>query len=222
MAAFIITGATEGGAGIRRLLRRIVLWQVGLRWYLFALIGIPAITVAGAVLLPGVLASFQMPAFTLLLTYSVSFVVSLLIGGPLGEEIGWRGFALPRLQRLQGPMVASLVLGVLWAFWHLPYFWMPQWGTPKDTVLDIVWFVLADVALTIVSQVLMILLYVHESWFESSVAMAGICLLACWKAPKELTRAAPKSVVKPSIFGYFASNPVTTLCVIEGSQLVGL
>lgn len=150
LAAFIMTGVTEGRAGISRLLRRIVLWRVELRWYLFALLGVPAITVLGAIVLPGVFASFQTPALSLLVTYPVSFVVSLLIGGPLGEEPGWRGFALPRLQRRQGPLVGSLVLGVLWAFWHLPYFWMPEWGTPKSGLLDIVWFVVADIALTVV------------------------------------------------------------------------
>jgi membrane protease YdiL (CAAX protease family) len=150
LAAFIMTGVTQGSAGIRRLLRRIVLWRVGVWWYLFALVGIPAITVLGALVLPGVPATWQAPASSLLLTYPFSFVVSMIIGGPLGEEIGWRGFALPRLQRAQGPLVGSLILGLLWAFWHLPYFWMPEWGTPKGTVLDIVWFVLADIALTFV------------------------------------------------------------------------
>jgi membrane protease YdiL (CAAX protease family) len=150
LAAFIMTGLTEGMAGIRGLLRRIVLWRVGLRWYLFALLGIPAITVLGAVVLPGVVGSFETPALSMVLTYPVSFVVTLVIGGPLGEELGWRGFALPRLQRFYGPLVGSLVLGLLWAFWHLPYFWMPEWGTPKGTILDIVWFVLADIALTII------------------------------------------------------------------------
>jgi uncharacterized protein len=150
LAAFIMTGVTQGSAGIRHLLGRIVLWRVGVWWYLFALVGIPAIMVLGALVLPGVPATWQAPALSLLLTYPFSFVVSLIIGGPLGEEIGWRGFALPRLQRVQGPFVGSLNLGLLWAFWHLPYFWMPEWGTPKGTVLDIVWFVLGAIALTIV------------------------------------------------------------------------
>ena len=150
LAAFIMTGVSEGRAGSRCLLRRILQWRVGLRWYLFALVGIPAITVLGASVLPGVLGSFQTSALSLLLTYPISFVVSLLIGGPLGEEPGWRGFALPRLQRLQGPLVGSLFLGILWAFWHLPYFWMPEWGTPKSSIVDIVWFVLAAIALTVI------------------------------------------------------------------------
>jgi hypothetical protein len=65
-AAFIMTGVTQGSAGICRLLRRIVLWRVGVWWYLFALVGIPAITVLGALVLPGVLVSWQTPASSLL------------------------------------------------------------------------------------------------------------------------------------------------------------
>jgi CAAX protease family protein len=76
--------------------------------------------VLGALVLPGVPATWQAPALSLLLTYPFSFVVSLIIGGPLGEEIGWRGFALPRLQRVQGPFVGSLNLGLLWAFGTCP------------------------------------------------------------------------------------------------------
>jgi CAAX protease family protein len=150
LAAFVMTGATEGMPGIRRLLGRFVQWRVGFWWYLFAIVGIPAITVLGAVALPGVLASYESPSLWLLLTYPIAFVTALVIGSPLGEEPGWRGFALPRLQRLYGPLGGSLVLGPLWGLWHLPYFWMPEWGTPKDTGLDIVWYALAAIALTII------------------------------------------------------------------------
>jgi len=150
LAAFIMTGVTEGKPGIRRLLRRIVQWRVGVQWYLFALLGIPAIMVLGAIVVPGVLASFRPPALSLVLTYPASVVVAFVIGGPLGEEPGWRGFVLPRLQRIYGPLGGSLILGPLWAFWHLPYFWMPEWGTPKDSSLDIVWYVLAALALTVI------------------------------------------------------------------------
>ena len=149
LSAFVMTGITEGRAGIRRLLRRYVLWRVGLRWYLFALVGIPAIEVLGAIVVPGGLASFQTIDPPYVLTYLASFVVIFLIGGPLGEEPGWRGFALPRLQRLHGPLVGSLILGPLWGLWHLPLFWIPVWGTPP-TILNIVLFILSTIALAIV------------------------------------------------------------------------
>ena len=77
------------------------------------------------------------------------FVYVFFLGGPLGEEPGWRGFALPRLQRRHGPLVGSLILGPIWAFWHLPLFWAPAWNLPP-TVLNIVLFVIAATAFTMV------------------------------------------------------------------------
>jgi uncharacterized protein len=150
LSAFIMTGATEGRAGIHRLLRRYVLWRVGLRWYLFALVGLPVIMALGAIVLPGALASFDAAALPSVLTYLGFFILVLVLGGPLLEEPGWRGFALPRLQRLHGPLVGSLILGVLWALWHLPEFLSPSWQTPKGSILDIVWFVFAATAFAIV------------------------------------------------------------------------
>jgi membrane protease YdiL (CAAX protease family) len=149
LAAFIMTGITEGRAGTRRLLGRYVLWRVGLRWYLFVLLGIPAIEVLGAVVLPGALASFQFQALApQLALYPIGVVFTFFIGGPLGEEPGWRGFALPRLQRLQGPLVGSLSLGIFWGFWHLPLFLVTGWIPP--TILNIVLFVTNAIAVTII------------------------------------------------------------------------
>jgi uncharacterized protein len=59
LSAFVVTGATEGRQGVLRLLRRIVLWRVGIRWYLIVLVGIPAIMLASALFMPEALASFR-------------------------------------------------------------------------------------------------------------------------------------------------------------------
>jgi CAAX protease family protein len=148
LSAFIMTGITEGREGIGRLLRRCMLWRVGLGWCLFALIGIPTMLVLGVIVLPGALASFKgLPS--LVAIPWISQIVYVFLHGPLGEEPGWRGFALPRLQRLHGPLVASLILGPLWALWHLPFFWVPAWNFPP-TLANVGLFVIAAIPLTIV------------------------------------------------------------------------
>jgi uncharacterized protein len=88
LAAFVVTGATEGGAGIRRLLRRYVLWRVGLRWYLIVLLGPPAIVLLATIVLPGALASFKTLAPLHPLALLVSFPLVLIFGGALFEEGG--------------------------------------------------------------------------------------------------------------------------------------
>jgi membrane protease YdiL (CAAX protease family) len=150
LSAFIMTGVTEGRAGIGRLLRRYVLWRVGLRWYLFVLVGIPVVMVLGAIVTPGALASFGTLASVV--PYFTSFVLVLVLGGPLLEEGGWRGFALPRMQPLHGPLVASVIIGTLWALWHLPEFFVPSWAAASggSGILDIVKFTVIAIFFAIV------------------------------------------------------------------------
>jgi membrane protease YdiL (CAAX protease family) len=153
LAAFIMTATTEGREGVRRLLGRYVLWRVGLRWYLFALLGIPLIMVLGTMVysmeLPN-LGALGGPSY--LLSYLGYFALVTLLGGPLLEEGGWRGFALPRMERLHGPLLASLILGVLWALWHLPEFLVPSWAASSGGggVLGITLFTLTAITFTIV------------------------------------------------------------------------
>jgi membrane protease YdiL (CAAX protease family) len=115
---------------VHRLLRRYVQWRVQLRWYLVILLVIPASELLGALVLPGVAASYQSPTLSMALSYPAAFAATFVLGGPLGEEPGWRGFALPRLQPLHGPLLGSVILGVLWALWHFPLFWSGVWTPP--------------------------------------------------------------------------------------------
>jgi uncharacterized protein len=153
LAAFIMTATTEGRAGARQLLGRYVLWRVGLRWYLFALVGVPLIMLLGTMVfsmdLPN-LGALGGPSY--LLSYLATFALVTVLGGPLLEEGGWRGFALPRMERLHGPLLASVVLGILWALWHLPEFLIPSWAASSGGggVLSITLFTLSAITFTIV------------------------------------------------------------------------
>jgi membrane protease YdiL (CAAX protease family) len=147
LAAFVMTGVTEGREGVGRFLRRFVLWRVGFRWYLFVLVGVPALFVLSIIVLPGGLGSFQgLGALAPPLSLLGWFVYAFFPGGALGEEPGWRGFALPRLQSLHGPLLGSLILGPLWGLWHLPLFFTP-WN--EFTALNVVGFALVSTCLAI-------------------------------------------------------------------------
>lgn len=147
-AAFSMSWLTEGRDGVVRLLRRYVRWRVHIGWYLFVLLAMPIVEVLGAAIVPGAMASFHAPTLAMLAAYPLALVWTFATGGPLGEEPGWRGFALPRLQSALGPLAGSVVLGVLWACWHLPLFWSGVWTPP--TVADIVMFIVMITGLTIV------------------------------------------------------------------------
>lgn len=108
------------GSSIGRWARAIVRWRVAGWWYAVA-IGLPVlfIIVESAVfsLLGNPLDASRIPGA--LAGFAPSLILLTLIAG-LGEEPGWRGFALPRLEERYAPVVATLVLGLAWAFWHLP------------------------------------------------------------------------------------------------------
>lgn len=100
--------------------RQIVRWRVAPRWYLVAVV-LPLVVVSVATVVM-VLLDADVDLATLTgrgMAVLSSFVFVALVGGG-NEEPGWRGFALPRLQNHYAPVPATLVLGVVWAFWHLP------------------------------------------------------------------------------------------------------
>jgi membrane protease YdiL (CAAX protease family) len=120
LAGFLMTAVVSGRQGTHALLKRFVLWRVGIGWHLFAIFGIPAIALLGALTLPGALAALTQHALvSSLLVYLPALIVTFIIAAG-GEEPGWRGFALPRLQERYGPLIGTLILGVLWGGWHFP------------------------------------------------------------------------------------------------------
>jgi len=121
----LLRARDEGRAATRSLLRRVVAWRVGLRWYAFALGYMAAIKLAVALVYRVITGAW--PQFGHQAWYAVmaAMVVATIFGGPLGEEIGWRGYALPRLAARFGLARASVLLGLVWACWHLPVFFMP-------------------------------------------------------------------------------------------------
>jgi uncharacterized protein len=127
VSAFVVLAITSGKPGVLRLLRSYVHWRVGVQWYVVALIGVPVLMVLAYAVLPGALADFVAPDWSFVPFYLSQFAITLFIPprGPLLEEGGWRGFALPRLQRLHGPLVGTLILGALWALWHGPFYFGP-------------------------------------------------------------------------------------------------
>jgi uncharacterized protein len=137
LSAFLMTALTQGRPGVLRLLRHYALWRVPLRWYLFTLLGIPALLLCNLLVLPEAVAAFRLPTPAFVLSYLMSYVIIFLVGGPLLEEVGWRGFALPRLQERSGPLVGTLLLGGLWSLWHLPLFLIPGYNGAGSGFLGI-------------------------------------------------------------------------------------
>jgi uncharacterized protein len=120
-AGLIVTGALEGKAGIRRFLGRFVQWRVGLRWYAAALFGFGFVFLAAySLVYRGAPALGLAQQWPVLFTAFLPGVLAQMLIPALGEEPGWRGFALPRLQAQYGPVAGSLVLGALHGLWHMP------------------------------------------------------------------------------------------------------
>lgn len=118
IAAFIIIMYKAGTGGLRRYLARLLLWRCSLLWYAFLIIGIPLLFYGGSAWKGNLFTEpFPFPSFQ-------SLLMALLLAaikGPI-EEFGWRGLALPLLQRKLAPIWAALILGIVWGFWHLPAF----------------------------------------------------------------------------------------------------
>jgi CAAX protease family protein len=123
IVALGLTVRSEGATGIQSLLGRIFKWRVGVRWYVFAA-GYFVTVKIGVALVHRIAVGFW-PRFGVEPWYILAIATVLSTPVQAGEEIGWRGYALPRLAARLGLARASLLLGIIWAIWHLPLFFVP-------------------------------------------------------------------------------------------------
>ncbi|NVM44232.1 MAG: CPBP family intramembrane metalloprotease [Candidatus Lokiarchaeota archaeon] len=122
ISAIIVAGIIGGWAEIKKLLSGFLKWRVGGFWYFagfFLMVG-PLVFTLFYLLLGG-----EAPG-NLGLTGGLIFItlINTIINGPLSEEAGWRGFALPNLESRFGSLISSIILGIIWACWHIPFYFI--------------------------------------------------------------------------------------------------
>jgi len=144
LIAIIITAIGSGRHGLRAMFKGRVVGGLNLGWSMVALLLFPVIGVTGLL----IHSCFGGPDFGLRTTALIPQVIVILLIS-LGEEFGWRGFALPRLQERFSALNASLLLGLVWGFWHLPGFLIGA-GVPSDLpfAMFLFWIVLASILMT--------------------------------------------------------------------------
>ncbi len=141
LAALLMTEIIGGWAGTKALLLRLVQWRARPRWY--AVVLLLPVVIWGAAVMLNVLLGAPAPAVAQLVgwpSFALGFLLYLVnpLQGPLGEEPGWRGFALPRLQSKWSALVASLILSVFWAGWHVPLILLGDFVYPLFTGPDLI------------------------------------------------------------------------------------
>jgi membrane protease YdiL (CAAX protease family) len=123
VAGVLLTWIVDGRAGLRRLLSRLLRWRVSARWYAVALLTGPVVMAATLFTLSAADPAF-LPAIV-----TADDKLGLLAAGiaagalvPVFEELGWTGFAMPRLRERHGVLATGLLMGLLWGVWHYPFF----------------------------------------------------------------------------------------------------
>jgi membrane protease YdiL (CAAX protease family) len=142
ISAIALTSMLDGIEGMKNLLRKFLTWRVNFAWYLFALITPSALLVCAMAIYTfrgGSLGRIDWDNWPMLLTA----IVVALPYGPVSEELGWRGYMLPRLQRSYNPLLSSIILGAIWMLWHTPLFWLPGGAAISGaaiTVFAVLWY----------------------------------------------------------------------------------
>lgn len=148
LAAIVVVASTRRIGGLHAWLKHCLQWRIGWGWWAIAALLPLAVMLLAAGLHVALCADIATsPASRHLLMTVVNLPLVLLLGGPLGEEFGWRGYALPVLQDRLGWRTASLGLGLVWGVWHLPLFFIN--GTAQAHAPPVL-FLLSVVAMSVV------------------------------------------------------------------------
>lgn len=125
VAGLILTAIVAGRTGIRNLFSRFLIWRVGGRWWVFALFMVLGVVILGMVINAALgLDTLDLSRIPQGLLMVVPIMTMTVITGGLNEELGWRGFLLPRMQGRYNALVAGLIVGVFHGFWHIPLFFV--------------------------------------------------------------------------------------------------
>jgi membrane protease YdiL (CAAX protease family) len=122
LSAILVTWAQEGVSGINTLLKQVVYWRIPWQWYLVLLVLPPFlwfITLLSARFFLSM--NIQLTAPWLLFPFAL---LSSLLGGPIAEETGWRGYLVPYLQKRTTALLTGICVGIIWAIWHFPAFYV--------------------------------------------------------------------------------------------------
>jgi membrane protease YdiL (CAAX protease family) len=124
LAAILTTAVTRGKRGLKELLGRLLMWRVSIKWFLVAALGFPAFIFLAALVYAFVTHQpVRLNWSSLSMILALPFSSLLFQGYYANEEIGWRGFALPRMLGRWNALFSSILLGILWGAWHIPYLW---------------------------------------------------------------------------------------------------
>ena len=141
-AAMIVSWISSGRGSVIELLKSFIPARTGIIWYLLVIFLIPVFGI-----LIHLVTNTPFKIHSMSTHEFLTLALVLIITGPLGEELGWRGFALPRLLRRHSAFIASLVVGIIWGVWHLPSFFTP--GLPQAG-LQIPLFLITAIAIAII------------------------------------------------------------------------
>lgn len=145
IAAILVAAITAGKDGLEDLLSRLFVWRVKITWYLVAMF-LPLLMVlaaAGLTTVFGIPTPTESPDPARVIDVLPELVLVSLAAIPVGavvtagEEIGWRGYALPKLQEKHNALVASLIVGIFWGLWHIPWVFLVYQPQESYTVVDV-------------------------------------------------------------------------------------